>query len=261
MPAAPAHPAILLRHPVEGGAVRAGARVYVDVATALNGEWHEETLPREFQLCLRLGTAGVWACTSNLLDISLVAMTGNDDPSSRFTGRFETLYAALTSASNSTEAAAQLTAGATSSILARVSSTFSVDAPDACARQLGTNGCGRSPPLHCAALPRFRFYLYEQDTAPSPEAAELYYALRDSPLRTLDGDRDRGEACVYVAVGDVRAANVQALPPAAAARAYSRLPHWNGTGADHLIFNFGDYGTCRARGRRGVRQRHQRLQI
>jgi hypothetical protein len=67
--------------------------------------------------------------------------------------------------------------------------------------------------VHCASLSKFRFFLYEQASVPTRQAAELYYALRDSPLRTGSPH----DACVFVALPDPLAANTVGEPPVAAA--------------------------------------------
>jgi hypothetical protein len=48
-------------------------------------------------------------------------------------------------------------------------------------------------------------------------------------------------ACVYIGVSDVRASNVLREPLEAAAARLARLPLW-GSGENHIVFTFGDYG-------------------
>lgn len=121
-----------------------------------------------------------------------------------------------------------------------VSVGFTVQPVHACAH---THACLRpaSVPhalLHtCAVLSRFTFYLYSRDAVHSPEAAQLYYALRDSPFRTMDART----ACVFIVVSDIRVNNVAALPAAAVARELHGLEWWGASGERHVIFDFADY--------------------
>jgi hypothetical protein len=207
LPVAPREHAVLLRHPADGGAVRAGGRVVVDAAVSVNGTWYAGALPPGAQLCLRLASTRAWACTADVSEVSFVAeaaaAAGGAAPSA-------SLHAALfVGADGGSPAAAEAAAARGAAPAARAAARFAVDAADACAGRLGEAGCGRLPAPHCTSLPRFRFFLYEQASAPTAQAAELYYALRDSPLRTAVGDPAAGEACVYIAVADVYAANVE----------------------------------------------------
>lgn len=91
---------------------------------------------------------------------------------------------------------------------------------------------------NCGRFLKFRFYLYPAaPPLPSRAAAELYQALAASPLRTDDAFA----ACVYISVNDVRAANVMGEPLEITAAKYARLPLW-GSGENHIVFSFGDYG-------------------
>ena len=91
---------------------------------------------------------------------------------------------------------------------------------------------------NCGRFVKFRFYLYPPATPlPSRAAAELYTALAVSPLRTDDAF----SACAYIAINDVRAANVMGEPLEASAAKFARLPLW-GSGENHIVFSFGDYG-------------------
>ena len=91
---------------------------------------------------------------------------------------------------------------------------------------------------NCGRFLKFRFYLYPPAVPlPSAAAAALYIELQKSPLRT----DDPFGACVYVAINDVRAANVMGESLEASATKFARLPLW-GSGENHVVFSFGDYG-------------------
>ena len=305
--------AIALRHPRDGAAVRVGFRAVLDVSVWLGGSEYDSVLPGGVSLCLRsssssdagaaarqaaapasasAGGGGAaspaltpWACFDDVSSLSLTAVSA---------GPLQ-LELALVLEARPAAAAAALASSTPPRAAARASAAFTADAASHCAERLGEAGCGEVPRLHCASLSRFRFFLYESARVPSAEAAELFYALRDSPLRTLAGGAG-GDACVHIAVGDVYAANVHvrecagqgqgvqsgrvgalgsacsrarrcrpspclrqptyprarvpthqpSRPPQSTtmfveSRRYTRLEHWNGTGAGHLLFFFSDH--------------------
>ena len=100
---------------------------------------------------------------------------------------------------------------------------------------------GRPPCMitrpNCGRFLKFRFFLYPTTSLPSQQAAALHLALAASPLRT----EDPFSACVYIGVADVRASNVLKESMEATAARLSRLPLW-GSGENHIVFTFGDYG-------------------
>ena len=89
----------------------------------------------------------------------------------------------------------------------------------------------------CGRFLKFRFFLYPATGLPSAHAAAVYLELAKSPLRT----EDPFAACVYIAVGDVRSNNVVRESPEVGAVRRSRLQLW-GSGENHIVFNYGDYG-------------------
>ena len=116
-------------------------------------------------------------------------------------------------------------------------STFTSGPASLCnASTFGKPPCMITRP-NCGRFLKFRFFLYPTTSLPTPQAAALYQALSSSPLRT----DDPFSACVYVGVTDVRAANVQGETLEASASRLVRLPLW-GSGENHIVFTFGDYG-------------------
>ena len=110
-------------------------------------------------------------------------------------------------------------------------------APSACnATTFGRAPCMITRP-NCNRFLKFKFFLYPTTALPSQQSAALHLALAASPLRT----EDPFAACVYIGVGDVRAANVIKEPLEASLARQARLPLW-GSGENHIIFTFGDYG-------------------
>jgi hypothetical protein len=113
---------------------------------------------------------------------------------------------------------------------------FHTELPDACAGKFGIPPCGTSP-LRCATFSRFRFYLYESSVVPSSEAASIYYALKDSLLRTTSPE----DACLFVAIIDPMVANTLREAPVLSAAKLPRLAHWGPSGDNHLLIHYADY--------------------
>lgn len=125
------------------------------------------------------------------------------------------------------------------SIVASTSVSVQAVAKEECTGRFGRAPCdaGRPPAAHCASLPRFRFYLYPTERVATTQAAQLYYALRDSPLRT----DDPREACVFVPLIDPVTANTPGEPLLSSSRRLTRAPYYGAAGEYHLLFHFGDY--------------------
>lgn len=122
-------------------------------------------------------------------------------------------------------------------VLSGEASTFTSGPASVCnASTFGRPPCMITRP-NCGRFLKFRFFLYPATTLPTQAAADLHLALQASPLRT----EDPFQACVYIGVSDVRAANVPGEALEASAARLARLPLW-GSGENHIVFTFGDYG-------------------
>jgi hypothetical protein len=206
-----------------------GTKVVIDLQIEfphLNGTRFDGPLLAGFSVCLRLGAtvregsghAGMtWTCFDQFAQLSLtatrvarqameVAYVANPaHVSADLLNRHAVDVASLAGL----DAASQVVLREQLRVLSIDSSVFSAEDGQYCAGRMGEGGCGRPVLPHCTSPTRFRFYLYPVVTVPTFQAAEVYYALRDSPLRTHNPDPAYGEPCVYIAIGDVYAANVQ----------------------------------------------------
>ena len=91
---------------------------------------------------------------------------------------------------------------------------------------------------NCGRFLRFRFYLYAPGIPLAGAPAALLYAeLARSPLRT----DDPFSACVYITIADVHASNVLHETLETTAQKYAKAQLW-GSGENHVVFHFGDYG-------------------
>lgn len=290
---------IHIRHPASGAIVNVDRKVIVDVQLSfphLNNTSFDGPLLKGFVICLRLGATDdvqrglmtPWQCFEQFNELLLTAAKPTQ----------QVLEVALVSRPSIADAEAamrryvsseripKLTADLDEALLAELNaqtglisfdrSEFTSEAQDTCAGKLGRDGCGYRIPPHCSSPSKFRFYLYPVSSVPSPHAADLYYSLRDSPMRTLNDnlflmaknktvvDPTTGaefnvteiapldppmyqEACVLIAIGDVYASNVRKETPFEASKKFTRLKHWRGTGANHLIISFADYGESLSR--------------
>lgn len=254
-----------LLHPSHGAVVNVGPRVVVDVQLSfshVNLPEYDGQLVPGFAVCLRVGSAGEnasppgpWACFDQFASLSMVAAApGQQVMEAALVSKPPDVAAAeLNAVTQGVHSLADLPldgvreAGRPSlreslGLVSFARNVFTAEDRMTCAGKLGEAGCGRPIQQHCTSPTRFRFFLYPSVTVPTAAAADVFYALRDSPMRTLAGDPAAGEACLYIAVGDVYAANVRKETPFEASKRFTRLPYWNGTGANHLIISFADYG-------------------
>lgn len=234
-----ARASIRVWYPASGAVVTVGARSVLDIVfdiPHLNMSAFDGALPTGFSGCLRLGSSGgllPWSCYETLAALSMttskagpqfleVALVRRVVPEAQ--AMLNSYTAHLARLADADEAS-QLALRERLDVLSYDESIFSSDEAAFCADRLGREGCGRPIPLHCTSPTRFRYFLYQQSTVPTPQAAEVYYALRDSPMRTLEGDPAIGDACIYIAIGDVYASNVQVRARIAAplARSSPRL--------------------------------------
>jgi hypothetical protein len=280
---------IKILHPANGAIVNVDRRVIIDVQLSfphLNNTPFDGPLLRGFVVCLRLGATDdvqmglmtPWQCFEQFNELMLSAAKPTQ----------QALEVALVNRARaadaelglrkyvSSERFPRLTPDLDDALLAELHSLtglvsydrseFTSEPQQHCAGKLGRDGCGYRIPPHCASPSKFRFFLYPVSSVPSSHAADLYYALRDSPMRTMndglvmvarnktaeDGTNTTEivpmdppmyqEACVLIAVGDVYAANVKKETPFESSKRFTRLKNWRGTGANHLIISFADYG-------------------
>ena len=221
-------PSIFLARPAKGGFVIAGQKTLLDVRIDLGSANSTDGLlvPQDGVLCLAMGDAS----PAELLAAGTEQCWG--DSSLRFLVPGPGAHALrpyLRSAPSAQSPARVLLSGAPLVFSAGPAATCN-----------GTN-FGRPPCMitrpTCGRFLKFRFYLYPATSLPSSQAAALYLALAASPMRT----EDPFAACVYVGVTDVRASNVAREPLEATAARLARLPLW-GSGENHIVFTFGDYG-------------------
>lgn len=266
-----------LLHPSNGAVVNVGPRVVVDVQLSLPLPYDGDLHP-DFAVCVRVGPASLlpvsaWSCFNQFSTLSLrattpgphrmdVALVGRPPAAAeaalnaemRGMASLDTLQleAVVDVAGGAEQLSAQASALAPTlrerlRLVSWDSSSFTAEDRMTCAGRLGEGGCGRPIQKHCTSPNSFRFFLYHATFMPTTAAAEVYYALRDSPLRTLDADPAVGEACVFIAVGDVHVADGGQAGSSfvSSSKRLTRLPFWNGTGANHLIISYADYGALR----------------
>ena len=220
-------PTLRFTHPREGGFVTADSRSVVDLATSL-----------------RLPQSGWWICLE--LSIATSPPSAPSLPPSRPESR--PCYADFSSARffraprpGPYSLVATLERWAPgderpSEVAARAAVSFAAESPGAAAGRFARAPFMVARGAHCARFTHFRFALYPQQWLPSLQAASLYYALLQHPLRT----EDAAQACVLVGLTDVKAANQVREPLEASAARLARLPLW-GSGENHIVLHYGDY--------------------
>lgn len=232
-------PTLRVLHPLNGSIVTVGSKLVLD----MTAEGLPTDPPMDAVICIRIPTATIsWNCFTDVSALFIIINIERPD---------HLLEAVLINAT----AIPGLVLGAAVDplpivnavnaqphrLLSSVPVTFGAAPYSAC----GGGALGRPEtkcgliPAHCTSFTRFRFYLYPATSAPTRHAAEVYYTLRDSPLRT----GNPLEACVLInAASDPQVANMVTEGLFQASRRLTRLPYWGGNGENHLVFNFADYG-------------------
>lgn len=246
LPVAPPVPTVRIAHPRNGAFVTKGDRVLIDA------EVSGLQLPAEgYQVCLTLAPTTQRSASSPTARQHLHAPANESESAVTQIGAHQRVCYADASqrwyingnAGNSSIAvslervlhADPMNLNPGQAAVASTTSNLTIEEADTCAGRWGRPPCMFTRP-HCARFPRFRFFLYPLQWLPSAQAANLYYALLGSPLRT----ENVNEACLFVVLSDIKVANQIKESLEATVARIVKQPLW-GNGENHIIFHFGDY--------------------